>query len=133
MPDGDGGKGEEPRLQSQNDQELSASAGPRQLNLKMTSENQTVDHTNKSVLQRRVPHPSHLTRPMRRVQLTRTRPPRIGIWLKGKKAMLCAQSRRTLTRCGMHFRSTQMGQCNGFRSRLWQWVRTFTVKLVKTR
>jgi hypothetical protein len=26
-----------------------------------------------------------------------------------------------------------MGQCNGFRSRLWQSVRTFTVKLVKAR
>jgi hypothetical protein len=37
--------------------------------------------------------------------------------LKGKKSMLCAQSRHTLTRSGMHFRSTQMGQCNGFRSR----------------
>ena len=44
--------------------------------------------------------------------------------LKGKKAMLCAQPRHTLTRCGMHFRITQMGQCNGFRSRLWQSVRT---------
>ena len=32
--------------------------------------------------------------------------------LKGKKAMLCAQPRHTLTRCGIHFRSTQMGQCN---------------------
>ena len=35
----------------------------------------------------RIPHPSHLTRPLRRVQRTRTRPPRIGIWLTGKKAM----------------------------------------------
>ena len=50
--------------------------------------------------------------------------------LKGKKAMLCAQPRHTLTRCGMHFRSTQMGQCNGFRSRLWQLVRIFTARLV---
>ena len=47
MPGGDGGKGVEPRLQSQEGQELSASAGPRQLNLKITSEHQTVDHTNK--------------------------------------------------------------------------------------
>jgi hypothetical protein len=73
-----------------------------------------------SVLQRRVPHRSHLERPLRRVQLTKTSQPRIGIWLKGKRAMLCAQPRHTLTRCGMHFRSTQMGQCNGFQSRLWQ-------------
>ena len=50
--------------------------------------------------------------------------------LKGKKAMLCAQPRHTLTRCGIHFRSTQMGQCNGFRSRLWQLVRIFTARLV---
>ena len=64
------------------------------------------------------------------VQLTKTRQPRIGIWLKGKKAMLYVQPRHTLTRCGMHFRSTQMGQCNGFRRRLCQLVRIFTVKLV---
>jgi hypothetical protein len=83
-----------------------------------------------SVLQRRVPHRSHLARPLRRVQLTKTRQPRIGIWLSGKKAMLCAQPRHTLTRCGIHFRSTQMGQCNGFRSRLWQLVRIFTARLV---
>ena len=50
--------------------------------------------------------------------------------LKGKKAMLCAQPRHTLTQCGIHFRSTQMGQCNGFRSRLWQLVRIFTARLV---
>ncbi len=50
--------------------------------------------------------------------------------LKGKKAMLCAQPRHTLTRCGIHFRSTQMGQCNGFQSRLWQSVRIFTARLV---
>ena len=42
MPDGDGGKTEEPWLQSQEGQELSASAGPRQLNLKMASEHQKV-------------------------------------------------------------------------------------------
>ncbi len=36
--------------------------------------------------------------------------------LKGKKSMLCAQQRHTLTRCGNHFRNTQMGQYNGFRS-----------------
>jgi hypothetical protein len=42
-----GGKGEELRLQSQEGQELSAPAGPSQLILKMTSEKQTVDHTNK--------------------------------------------------------------------------------------
>ena len=42
-----GGKGEELRLQSQEDQELSAGAGASQLILKMTSEHQTVDHTNK--------------------------------------------------------------------------------------
>jgi hypothetical protein len=47
MSVGDGGKGEVLRLRSQEDQEFSASAGPRQLNLKMTSEYQTVDHTNK--------------------------------------------------------------------------------------
>ena len=34
-------------LQVQEGQELSAAAGPRQLNLKMTSEHQTVDRTNK--------------------------------------------------------------------------------------
>jgi len=28
----------------------------------------------------------------------------------------------------MHFRSTQMGQCNGFRRRLWQLVRIFTAR-----
>ena len=42
-----GGKGEELRLQSQEGQELSAVAGTNQLILKMTSEHQTVDHTNK--------------------------------------------------------------------------------------
>ncbi len=42
-----GGKGEELRLQSQEGQELSADAGVSQLILKMTSEHQTVDHTNK--------------------------------------------------------------------------------------
>jgi hypothetical protein len=42
-----GGKGEELRLQSQEDQELSAAAGANQLILKITSEHQTVDHTNK--------------------------------------------------------------------------------------
>ncbi len=73
-----------------------------------------------SMLGRIVSHPSHLTRPLRRVQLTKTSQPRIGIWLKGKEAMLWGHPRHTLTRCGMHFRSTQMGQCNGFRSRLWQ-------------
>ncbi len=40
------GKGEELRLQSQEDQELSVAAGSSQLILKMTSEYQTVDHTN---------------------------------------------------------------------------------------
>jgi hypothetical protein len=69
------------------------------------------------------PATSHLTRPLRRVHLTKTRQPRIGIWLKGKEAILWGQSRHTLTWCGMHFRSTQMDQCNGFRSRLWQLVR----------
>jgi hypothetical protein len=42
-----GGKGEELRLQSQEDQELSEGAGASQLILKMTSEHHTVDHTNK--------------------------------------------------------------------------------------
>jgi hypothetical protein len=42
-----GGKGEELRLQSQEGQELIADAGPNQLILKMTSDHQTVDHTNK--------------------------------------------------------------------------------------
>jgi hypothetical protein len=42
-----GGKGEEFRLQSQEGQELSADTGPNQLILKMTSDHQTVDHTNK--------------------------------------------------------------------------------------
>ena len=46
MPDA-GGKGEMLRLQSQEDQELSAAAGASQLILKMTSEHQTVDNTNK--------------------------------------------------------------------------------------
>ena len=46
MPDA-GGKGEKLRLQSQEGQELSAAAGASQLILKMTSEHQTVDHTNK--------------------------------------------------------------------------------------
>ncbi len=82
-----------------------------------------------SVLQRRVPHRSHLARPLRSVQLTKTSQPRIGIWLKGKRAMLWTQPRHTLTRCGMHFRNTQMGQCNGFQSRLWQSVRIFTTRL----
>ncbi len=62
--------------------------------------------TVRATVERRVPHPSHLIRPLRRVQLTKTRPPRIGIWLKGKKVMLWTQSRHTLTRCGMHFRNT---------------------------
>jgi hypothetical protein len=56
--------------------------------------------------------PVVLTRPLRRVQLTKTRPPRIGIWLKGKKAMLCAQPRHTVDvveyssvwRCEAHWR-----------------------------
>ena len=64
------------------------------------------------------------------VQLTKTRQPRIGNWFKGKKTILYVQTRHTLTRCGMHFRSTQMGQWNGFRNRLWQLVRIFTAKLV---
>jgi hypothetical protein len=38
---------------------------------------------------------------------------------QGKKTMLFTQPRHTLTRCGIHFRNTQMGQCNGFRSRLY--------------
>ena len=46
MPDA-GGKGEKLRLQSQEVQELSAVAGASQIILKMTSEHQTVDHTNK--------------------------------------------------------------------------------------
>ena len=50
--------------------------------------------------------------------------------LKGKKSMLCAQIRHTLTRCGIHFLCTQMGRCNGFRSRLWQLVRIFIARLV---
>ena len=44
---GDGGKGEEWWFQSQEDQELSSSPGPRKLNLKMSSDHQTVDHKNK--------------------------------------------------------------------------------------
>jgi hypothetical protein len=43
MSDGDGGKGEELWYQSQEGQE----SGPRELNLKVTSDHQTVDHTNK--------------------------------------------------------------------------------------
>ncbi len=39
-----------------------------------------------------VPPPSYLTRPLRRVQLTKARQPRIGIWLKGKEEMLWGQS-----------------------------------------
>ena len=46
MPDTEG-KGEKLHLQSQEDQELSAAAGASQHILKMTSEHQTVDHTNK--------------------------------------------------------------------------------------
>ncbi len=42
-----GGKGEELWLQSQEGQDLSAAAGASQIILKMTSEHQTVDHTNK--------------------------------------------------------------------------------------
>ena len=42
---GEGG-GEELRLQSQDDQELSADESSSQLILKMISEDQTVDHTN---------------------------------------------------------------------------------------
>jgi hypothetical protein len=38
-----------------------------------------------SVLQRRVPHRSHLARPLRRVQLTKTRTPRIGIWFSRER------------------------------------------------
>jgi hypothetical protein len=41
------GKGEELLLQSQDGQELSAAPGASQLIQKMTSEHQTVDHTNK--------------------------------------------------------------------------------------
>jgi hypothetical protein len=41
------GKGEKFRIQSQERQELSATPGPSQLILKMTSDHQTVDHTNK--------------------------------------------------------------------------------------
>jgi hypothetical protein len=46
MSDTDG-KEEELWFQSQEYQELSATAIPSQLILKMTSEHQTVDHTNK--------------------------------------------------------------------------------------
>jgi heterodisulfide reductase subunit A-like polyferredoxin len=42
-----GGKGEELWFQSQEDQELSAAPGARQLIMKMSSDHQTVDHTNK--------------------------------------------------------------------------------------
>ena len=83
------------------------------------------------VLGRIVPGSTPVASDTTTVQLTKTRQPRLGICLKGKKAMLYAQSRHTLTRCGMHFRSTQMGQCNGFRSRLWQLVRIFTTKFVR--
>jgi hypothetical protein len=38
---------------------------------------------------------------------------------QGKENDLFTQPRHTLTRCGIHFRNTQMGQCNGFRSRLY--------------
>ncbi len=41
------GKGEELRLQSQEDQELSTDVGASQIILKMNSDHQTVDHTNK--------------------------------------------------------------------------------------
>ena len=41
------GKGEELRLQSQEDQELRTVGGPRQLILKVVSEDQTMDDTNK--------------------------------------------------------------------------------------
>ena len=44
-----GGKGEELRLQSQKDQELSVASGTIQLIPKMTSEYQTGDHTNKII------------------------------------------------------------------------------------
>ena len=37
------------------------------------------------------------------------------------KPMLYVRSLRILVRCGMHFRSTQMGPCNGFPNRLWNW------------
>ncbi len=45
MSGGDGGKDEELRLQSQEDQELSTGFGPNQLILKMTSDHQTLDPT----------------------------------------------------------------------------------------
>ncbi len=36
----------------------------------------------------------------------------------GKKVILYAQPRHNLTRCGIHFRSTQMGQCNGWKRKI---------------
>jgi hypothetical protein len=47
-----------------------------------------------SMLQRRVPHRSHLARPLRRVQLTKTRQPQTGTWLKGR-----SDDVRTSTSC----------------------------------
>ena len=40
--------------------------------------------------------------------------------------MSCEQQRHSLIRAGMHLRSRQMVQCNGFPNRLWELVRIFT-------
>ena len=86
------------------------------------------------VVARIVPHPSHLTRPLRRVQLTKARQPRKGTWFKGKEEMLWGQSRHTLTWCGMHFKwveghrwinsmdsETDCGNWSGFSQSSWWW------------
>ncbi len=53
----------------------------------------TLEHCRtQSVLQRRGPHRSHLARPLRRVQLTKIRQPRIGIWLSRERKWCCAHS-----------------------------------------
>ena len=57
---------------------------------------------------KRVPHPSHLTGSLTRVELTKIQKHQTRIWLKGNKPTLSTQSLHTLIRSGMHFRRTQM-------------------------
>ena len=78
----------------------------------------------------RLPHPSHLTWPLIRVDLTKTQKHQTRTWPKENKPTMYTQPRHTLIRSGLCFPNTQMGHWNGFPNRLCQLVRIFTVKLV---
>jgi hypothetical protein len=71
--------------------------------------------------------------PLIRVHLTKVQKRPTEIYHKDNKLTLYTRSLRILVRCGMQFHHTQMGPPNGFPSRLWQLVRTFTVKFVMSK